>query len=118
MITIYHNTRCGKSRCALEKIENLGAPFQIVEYMKTPPSHATLRRILDLLGKAPFDLIRQKEAVFQEKFKGKVFRDEEWIDIMIENPILIERPIVVAGDKAWIARNDETLQEMAAALGK
>lgn len=114
MITIYHNTRCGKSRCALQEIESLGKPFEMVEYLKTPPTAAELRHILNLLGKKPLDIIRVKEPVFQEKYKGKTFSDDEWINIMIENPILMERPIVVAGDKAWIARDAESLEAIAA----
>lgn len=112
MIQIYHNTRCGKSRCALQILEQGKLPFEVVEYLKTPPSEAELRRLLQLLGKRPFEIIRQKEPVFQEKFRGKNFSDDQWIRILSENPILMERPIVVAGDRAWVARDEESLAEI------
>jgi arsenate reductase (glutaredoxin) len=114
MIKIYHNTRCGKSRCALQEIEVLGKPFEVIEYLKNPPNEVELRHLLTLLGKKPLEIIRQKELVFQENFKGKVFSDDEWIRIIIENPILMERPIVVSGDKAWIARDPESLEAITA----
>lgn len=114
MIKIYHNTRCGKSRCALQEIEATGLPFEIVEYLKTPPSETELQHLLTLSGKKPLEIIRQKESVFVENFKGKTYSDAEWIKIMVENPILIERPIVVAGDRAWVARDAESLKEIAA----
>lgn len=112
MLKIYHNTRCGKSRCALQLLEQSGQPFELVEYLKTPPTAAELGEILALLGKKPLDLIRQKEPLFQENFKGKSFSDQEWIQIMTENPILIERPIVLHKQKAWIARDAQSLAEI------
>lgn len=114
MIKIYHNNRCGKSRCALQEIETTGQNFEVVEYLKTPPDASELQHLLTLLGKKPQELIRQKESVFLENFKGKTYTDAEWINIMVENPILIERPIVVAGNKAWVARDAESLAEIAA----
>lgn len=112
MIKIYHNNRCGKSRCALDVLAKSGAAYEVVEYLKTPPTEAELTQLLTLLQKRPLDIIRQKEAVFQEQFKGKNFTDAEWIRIMVENPVLIERPIVVAGEKAWVARDEKSLEEI------
>ena len=114
MIKIYHNPRCGKSRCALQEISASGREFETIEYLKTPPDASELRQILSLLDKKPLEIIRQKEPVFVENFKGKSFSDDEWINIMLENPILIERPIVVAGDRAWVARDAGSLAEVAA----
>ncbi|MBL7826226.1 MAG: arsenate reductase family protein [Saprospiraceae bacterium] len=112
MLKIYHNNRCSKSRCALQVVEALEQPFELVEYLKTPPSEAEIRELLVLLGKKPLELIRQKETLFQEKFKGQTLSDEAWIKVMAENPVLIERPIVVANGRAWIARDEESLEEM------
>lgn len=109
MIKIYHNNRCGKSRKALQELEGSGQDFEIVEYLKTAPDAVELAHILKLLGKKPLELIRQKEKIFQEQFKGRQLSDAEWIRVMTENPILIERPIVVAGDKAWVVRDEESL---------
>lgn len=116
MLKIYHNTRCGKSRCALQLLENSAQPFELVEYLKTPPTEEELRDLLLLLGKKPLELIRQKEPLFQEKFKGQNHSDKEWIQIMIAHPILLERPIVVLDGKAWVARDDQSLEAIEAAL--
>lgn len=116
MLKIYHNIRCGKSRCALQILEKSGQPYEVVEYLKNPPTETELRNLLVLLDKKPLELIRQKEPVFQEQFKGKTFSEEEWIKIMIDNPILIERPIVVFDGKAWVAREEQSLAEIEAAL--
>ncbi len=117
MLKIFHNTRCGKSRCALQIIEKSGQAFEIVEYLKNPPTKAELREILAILGKRPLEIIRQKEPVFEESFKGQTHSDEEWIKIMVAHPILIERPIVVLDGKAWVAREEQSLEEIAAAIG-
>lgn len=112
MITIYHNTRCGKSRTALKMLEEANAQVAVIEYLKTPPSADDLRRLLQMLAMKPLDLIRTKEPVFQENYAGKTLSDEEWIEAMVAHPILIERPVVVLGDKAWVARDAETLEKI------
>jgi arsenate reductase len=117
MNQIYHNTRCGKSRCALQLLEQSGQPFEVVEYLKTPPTAEKLRELLLLLGKKPLEIIRQKEPVFQEKFKGKTLSDEAWIQAIVEHPILLERPIVVHEQKAWVARDQGSLEEIEKVLG-
>lgn len=98
----------------MQEIAATGQKFEVVEYLKTVPDAAELQHLLILLGKKPLELIRQKEPVFLENFKGKAFTDAEWVNIMVENPILIERPIVVAGNKAWVARDAESLAAIAA----
>lgn len=110
-IEIYHNTRCSKSRCALDMLNAKGAEVVIRDYIKTPPSKKELKDIIVKLGIKPFELVRKKEAIFLEKFKDKKFTDAEWITILTENPILIERPIVVDGYAAIIARPPELLEE-------
>lgn len=109
MIKIYHNTRCGKSRCAIQLLEEKGATFEVIEYLKTVPTKAELTAIIGKLGIKPLDLIRKKEPIFLDNYKGKTLTDEQWIDAMLEHPILIERPIVVNGDKAVVARPAELL---------
>ena len=104
---IYHNPRCTKSRQTLQLIENTGQDVQVIEYLKTPPTADELKSLLNLLGMKPEQLLRKNEAVFKEQFKGKSFTDDEWINIMIEHPKLIERPIVVQGDKAVLGRPPE-----------
>ncbi|HLP94676.1 MAG TPA: ArsC/Spx/MgsR family protein [Saprospiraceae bacterium] len=112
MIKIYHNNRCGKSRCALDVLTQSGQTFELLEYLKTPPTEAELTQLLTLLNKKPLDIIRQKEPLFQEQFKGKSYSDAEWIRIIVENPILMERPIVVVDSRAWVARDEQSLEEI------
>jgi arsenate reductase len=117
-VTIYHNPRCGKSRNALKVLENAGVEFTIVDYLKNPPDKATLKEVIKKLGIKPGDMVRQKEAVFIENFKGKSLSDDEWINAMVQHPILIERPIVIIGTKAWIIRTDDALHHLKTILSK
>jgi len=100
---IYHNTNCSKSCGALNLLHDLDEKPQVIEYLLHPFSKSELSDILLMLDMKPLDLIRKNEPVFQEKYASGNFTDEQWIDIMLENPILIERPIVVKNGKAIIA---------------
>lgn len=106
---IYHNNRCSKSRSTLQIIEDKGIDVEIIQYLKTPPTKEELTHILNMLDIPAEKLIRKGEAIFKENFKGKSFSNDEWIDIMIENPKLIERPIVVHNGKAVIGRPPENV---------
>jgi len=106
---IYHNPRCGKSRKTLALLEENGQRPEIILYLKKPPSAEELESVLNLLNFEPYDLIRTGESLYKEKFKGQNYAREEWLKIMVENPILIERPIVVHGDKAIIGRPPENV---------
>jgi arsenate reductase len=110
VVTIYHNPRCSKSRQTLALLTEKGLQPQIIEYLKTPPSAAELKRILKKLGVKPRDIVRKSEAVYAELgLKDKDVSDDELIALMAANPILIERPIVVAGDKAAIGRPPDSV---------
>ena len=111
-IIIYHNTRCSKSRCALELVAKKTKHFAVVEYLMNPPSEKELESILKKLGLRAEQLIRKKEPLFKEKFEGKEFTDSQWIKIMAKNPILIERPIVIKGNKAVIGRPPENVNQI------
>lgn len=104
MIQIYHNSRCGKSRECLALLENSGQKYEIIKYLENVPTFDELKGIIKKLGIKPIDLVRQKEKIWTENFKDKSLSDDEIILTMISNPILIERPIVVNGDNAIIAR--------------
>ena len=104
---IYYNPKCSKCRIALEKIGDV----EKIEYLKTPPTKEELKKILNKLKMKAVEIVRKKEAAF-DKFKGKDFSNEEWIKILVENPILIQRPIIVKGDKAVIGRTEEKMQEI------
>ena len=112
MIQIYHNSRCSKSRQCLSLIENSGKKFEIIKYLENPPPIAELTVLISKLGIEPIDLVRKKEKLWVEKFKNKEFTNKELIEIMVSNPILIERPIVINGNKAIIARPIEKISEI------
>ena len=111
---IYHNPRCSKSRQTLALLKEKGVEPEVVEYLKTPPSLADLKSITTLLGKEPLEWIRTGEKVFRELGLSK--KDErspdEWLKIMGENPILIERPIVTTAHKAVLGRPPENVLEL------
>lgn len=109
-VTIYHNPRCTKSRQTLELLLSKGMQPTVVEYLKTPPSAAELKRILAALNKTPREILRAKEAA--EAAIGKDLDDEALIAAMVANPIVIERPIVVKGDKARVGRPPESVLEI------
>jgi arsenate reductase (glutaredoxin) len=101
---IYHNPRCGKSRETLRLLRDHNIEPHVILYLNQPPSESELKSLIQALNMKPFDLIRKKEKVYLESFKGKELTDQECIDAMLQYPILIERPIVVSGDKAVVGR--------------
>ena len=112
MITIYHNSSCTKSRIALAALTQSGEEFKVVNYLEDVPSVEKLKEILKKLNIKPFDLIRVTENLYKEKYKDKNLTDEEWIVVMHENPVLIQRPILVKDDFAVIGRSDDALDEI------
>jgi arsenate reductase len=107
-----HNPRCVKSREALELLrENYGEP-EIIEYLKNPPSQKELKEIIKKLGIKPFDLVRKGEPLYKDSFINKKYTDNEWIKIMLANPVLIERPIIISGNKVVIGRPPEKILEI------
>ncbi|TWA64418.1 arsenate reductase [Azospirillum brasilense] len=109
-ITIYHNPRCTKSRQTLELLRSRGVEPTVVEYLKTPPTPAELKAILDKLGKGPRDILRAKEAA--EAGIAKDLDGDALIAALSANPAAIERPIVVTGDKARVGRPPESVLEI------
>ena len=109
-VTIYHNPRCSKSRETLRLLRDRGVEPDVVEYLKTPPDAATLERLLGQLGLEPRELMRLKEPPYRELGLDDPAKSRgELIAAMVENPVLIERPIVVVGNKAAIGRPPETV---------
>jgi arsenate reductase len=109
-VIIYHNPRCGKSRATLELLRARGVEPRIVEYLKTPPSAKEIGAIIDKLGIEPHALLRKGEAAYREAgLDDPKLGRARLIAAMVEHPILIERPIVVKGDKARIGRPPEAV---------
>lgn len=109
---IYHNPRCRKSREGLAILEAKKEPFEVIRYMDNPPDKDTLRGILEKLGMAPIDLVRKNEALWKSDYRDKNLDDEAVLEAMIAHPRLIERPIVIRGDKAVVGRPPERIQEL------
>jgi len=107
---IYHNPRCSKSRQGLAIVEASNLNFETIKYLETPISKEELTEIIKLLKIAPIDLVRKNEAVWKENYKGKNLSDSDIITAMIENPKLIERPIVINNGKAVIGRPPEIIK--------
>lgn len=95
-------------------LEESGQDFEVVNYLEVVPTVAELTGIVEKLGIPAQDLVRKTETVYKEKYKGKVLSETEWILAMVENPILIERPILVSGDKAVIGRPTENVNDILA----
>lgn len=112
MIKIYHNNRCSKSRNGLEILENSGKKFEVVKYLDTIPNKEELKEIINLLNISPIQLVRKNEKIWKEEFKGKELSDAEIINAMVNNPKLIERPIVINGNKAVIGRPPENILDI------
>ncbi|AUH49465.1 arsenate reductase (glutaredoxin) [Chromobacterium sp. ATCC 53434] len=108
MIRLYHNPKCSKSRAALALLEEAGAKVEVVEYLKHPPSHEELDRLLTLLKLEPRELMRKKEEEYVDLYLDDITLERKHlIDAMVDNPNLIERPIAIIGDKAVIGRPPE-----------
>ncbi|TDP02185.1 arsenate reductase family protein [Flavobacterium sp. 245] len=105
MIQIYHNPRCGKSRNCLAFINQSKEEYEIIPYLTDIPSFTELKELLIKLNLKPLQLVRIKETIWIENYKGKELSDEEIIQAIAENPILIERPIVIKDGKAIIGRD-------------
>lgn len=110
-VTIYHNPRCSKSRETLKLLEERGIAPTVVEYLKAPPSAAELKRVLGLLGLSPAQLLRKKEAA-EASIDAGGLSDDALIQAMVANPAVIERPIVIKGDRAALGRPPEKMLEI------
>ena len=112
MITIYHNPRCTKSREGLCEIENLNQPFKVRKYLDEPFTKVELEEVIKKLNIHPIELVRTKESIWIENCKGKELSDIKIIQAMLENPKLIERPIIVNGNNAVIGRPIENINKI------
>ncbi|SHM12537.1 arsenate reductase family protein [Flavobacterium saccharophilum] len=105
MIQIYHNPRCGKSRTCLAFMDQANQEYEIIPYLTETPTFGDLKVLLQKLDLEPLQLVRTKEKIWIENYKGKTLSNDEIIQSMVDNPILIERPIVIKDGKAIIGRD-------------
>jgi arsenate reductase len=108
---IYHNARCGKSREGLAILSAFTKDYEIVDYLKNPPTIVELQDILSKLNIKAIDLVRTKESIWKENFKGKILNDYEIIKALSTFPKLIERPIIIKENKAIIGRPIENINK-------
>jgi len=109
---ILHNPRCRKSREGLKILEDSGQDFTIVEYLKEPLTEEQLSEVLSKLGMSAMDLVRKNEKEWKENFKGRELSEEEVVAAMVAHPKLIERPIVISGDRAVVGRPPENISQL------
>lgn len=112
VMKIYHNPRCAKSRAGLKYLEEKGFDLEIKKYIKEGISETELKEIIQKTGKKPFELVRTQEEEYKTNYKEKELSDDEWIKILSENPKLLQRPVVVNGDKAVLANPPEAVEEI------
>ncbi len=112
-LKILHNPRCSKSRQTLAILSDNGVDVDIIEYLKDVPNKETLRQIIDILGIKPRDLLRKGEAVYKENnLRREDLTDDDLIQFMLDNPILIERPIVYDDERAVIGRPPDNVLKL------
>jgi arsenate reductase len=112
-MNIYHNPRCKKSRAGLEYLQEKGVEPEVVKYMKDAPlTEEKLKELLMKLNEKPQNIIRTQEKVYKDNFKGKNFTEDEWVKILIENPRLIQRPIVEGKYKAVIGNPPQNIDDL------
>lgn len=112
MLKIYHNPRCKKSCAGLKYLTDKNIPHEIIKYIDKGVTISELKEIVLKMNKKPFEIIRTQEDYFKTDLKGKKFTDDEWIKIIIENPKLLQRPIVVSKYKAILAQPVELIDSL------
>lgn len=112
MLKIYHNPRCSKSRESLLYIEQKGYEYELVNYMKDGISAKEIKDFLNKSGLEVTAIIRTNEELYKQQFKGMKLSEEEWIKVLVENPQLLQRPLVIKGTHAVLARPAEEIQKL------
>jgi arsenate reductase (glutaredoxin) len=112
MIKIYHNPRCAKSRDGLNYLREKGISCDVIHYFDNPLTAEDLKRILMKLNLKPFQVVRTQEEMYRKELKGRKFTDEEWITIIVQNPKLLQRPIIEGRYKAVVAVPAERVLEI------
>lgn len=110
MIKVLHNNTCSKSRAILEHLDENNVPFEIIDFIETPLTELELKTLLKKLNTDVHGLIRKNDRLYQERYMGKDFSEDEWIKILVENPSLIQRPILIKGSVAMVGRPIENVR--------
>jgi len=111
-LRLYHNARCSKSRAACSLLAERNIEPVIVNYLETPPTRKELQELASKLGMAPSELVRRGEPIYIELYAGRELSEEAWLEALVAHPILLERPILVCGEKAVIGRPPERVLEL------
>jgi len=112
MIKIYHNNRCSKSRSGLQILKHSGKDFEVINYLEHVPTKTELEALVSLLAIEPIDLVRKNEAIWKLEYKNKDLSNQAIVQAMLKHPKLIERPIIVNGNKAIIGRPPELILDI------
>jgi len=110
LVKVLHNGNCSKSNAVLEYLDENGVPFEIINIIEEPLSPLEIKTVLKKLNQSVFDIIRKNEKLYIEKFADKNLTEEEWINVLSENPSLIQRPILIKGSVAMIGRPVENVK--------
>jgi len=110
MVKVLYNNACSKSRAILEHLDENNVQFEIIDFILNPLSAIELKTLLKKLGKSADELIRKGDQLFKEKFANKNLTEEEWFEVLLNNPTLIERPILIKGGIAMIGRPLENVK--------
>lgn len=110
MIKVLHNNACSKSRAILEYLDENNVQFEIIDIVNEPLSQTEVRTLLKKLGAEPLDIVRKNEPLYIQKFSNENLSEDEWIKVLAENPVLIQRPILIKGSVAMIGRPVENVK--------
>jgi arsenate reductase len=110
LVKVLHNGNCSKSNAVLEYLDENGVPFEIINIVEDPLSILEIKTVLKKLNQSVFHIIRNTEKLYIERFAGKDMSEEEWINILSENPELIQRPIIIKGSVAMLGRPIENVK--------
>lgn len=111
-IRMYYNPSCSKCLYALDFLKAQGITPKLIEYLSEAPSVQDLKSILNKLGLKPIDIVRTNEPLFIEKFSHRIYNDDEYLDLIVQYPVLMQRPILVKQDRAVIGRNNQSLEQI------
>jgi arsenate reductase len=112
MLKIFHNPKCAKSRAGLEYLKSKTNEFVVVDYIRKGLSIDDIKEIILKTNLKPIDLVRKQEDIFKKELKGRSFNDDEWIKIIIENPKLLKRPVIIAKHKAVVEETGDNIDTL------